>query len=244
MGRVAAYFGSSEVNGLDTMRRAWLLSGGMVAVAALAAAAKHRTDTGGVRADPPQLQTNIPTLFAGWRLLPEAPQVVNPQTRELLDKLYSEVVSRTYVDASPYAVMLSVAYGHDQRGGLEAHKPEICYPAQGFVLHDQYDHVFQTPYGAVQGRRLRATLGAREEPITYWFAVASTVAVTPWARRVAQFRSMLTGAIPDGILLRISSIDADPARAWMRHEQFITDMLNALPVATRERVMGPTTHRA
>lgn len=226
---------------MDALRRAWLLSGGMVAVAALAAAAKHRTDTGGLRADPPQLNANIPAAFAGWRLVPEAPQVVNPQTRELLDKLYSEVVSRTYIDASPYAVMLSAAYGHDQRGGLEAHKPEICYPAQGFVLHDQFDHVIQTPFGAVQGRRLLASLGARQEPITYWFAVASTVAVTPWARRVAQFRSMLTGAIPDGILLRVSSIDGDPARAWQRHEQFIAALLNALPTITRERVMGRET---
>ena len=27
-----------------------------------------------------------------------------------------------------------MAYGDDQRGGLQAHRPEVCYPAQGFKL--------------------------------------------------------------------------------------------------------------
>jgi EpsI family protein len=40
-----------------------------------------------------------------------------------------------YVNASGYRIMLSLAYGSDQRGALQAHKPEVRYPAQGFTLH-------------------------------------------------------------------------------------------------------------
>ena len=30
--------------------------------------------------------------------------------------------------------MLSIAYGKNQSDALQLHKPEICYPAQGFTL--------------------------------------------------------------------------------------------------------------
>ena len=60
--------------------------------------------------------------------------MVNPQTQELLDKLYSEVLTRVYVNASGYRIMRSLAYGFDQRGAMQAHMPEVCYPAQGFIL--------------------------------------------------------------------------------------------------------------
>ena len=84
---------------------------------------------------PISLATMIPKQFGDWR---EAPlryaQVVNPQAQELLDKLYTEVLSRTYVNSDGYYIMLSLAYGSDQRGALQAHKPEVCYPAQGFTL--------------------------------------------------------------------------------------------------------------
>src|SRR3979409_994129 len=81
------------------------------------------------------LENMIPKQFGDWREEPPRQmQVVNPQTQELLDRLYSEILSRVYVNSSGYRIMLSLAYGSDQHGSLQAHKPEICYPAQGFVL--------------------------------------------------------------------------------------------------------------
>jgi len=82
------------------------------------------------------LENIVPTKFGDWRELPaQGVQVVNPQTKELLDKLYSQTLTRTYANANGYRIMLSMAYGDDQRGNLQAHKPEVCYPAQGFQLH-------------------------------------------------------------------------------------------------------------
>jgi EpsI family protein len=209
----------------------------MAGVAAVAAAVRHRASQG-QRATPPRLQANIPLLFGAWQLVPTAPQLVNPQTQQILDSLYSEVVTRTYVDARRYHVMMSVAYGHDQRGGLEAHRPEVCYPAQGFVLQDQRDDTLTTRFGPIQVRRLRTALGTRAEPITYWFAMADTQNASAFAKRLARLRAVLTGAIPDGILMRVSSIDADAARAWRMHDAFIASLLDALPQTTRTRMMG------
>ena len=47
------------------------------------------------------LEAMVPKQFGGWREEPQRyVQVVNPQTQQLLDKLYSEVLSRVYVNAN------------------------------------------------------------------------------------------------------------------------------------------------
>jgi EpsI family protein len=220
-----------------TRRRALLLATAMGSVAVLAAAARYRANQG-QQAVPPHLQVNIPLLFGTWRFVPAAPQVVNPQTQQMLDDLYGEVVTRTYVDERGYHVMLSAAYGSDQRGGLEAHRPEVCYPAQGFVLQDQRDDQLVTPHGLIAVRRLRTLQGTRNEPVTYWFAMAATQNATAFDQRAARLRATLTGAIPDGILMRVSSIDVDARRAFRAQDAFIAALLDAVPPNTRARVLG------
>ena len=153
-----------------------ILSAGILAVLMLAASVFAITAKPSARATgrPPAivLETAIPRQFGEWRELPQsAVQVVNPQTQELLDKLYSQTLSRTYINGQGQRVMLSLAYGDDQRGGLQAHMPEVCYPAQGFTLHSASEHLVKTPFGDIPGKRLTTSLGSRQEPITYWFAL-------------------------------------------------------------------------
>jgi EpsI family protein len=38
------------------------------------------------------------------------------------------------INPQGYRIMLSIAYGKNQSDALQLHKPEICYPAQGFTL--------------------------------------------------------------------------------------------------------------
>jgi len=118
------------------------------------------------------LEEMIPERFGDSRVEPQqVVQMLNPQTKELLDKLYSQTLSRTYADGSGYRVMLSLAYGSDQRGALQAHKPEVCYPAQGFTMQKNDAGSVITAHGDIPVRRLFGNLRAREEPITYWFTV-------------------------------------------------------------------------
>ena len=167
-----------------------------------------------------------------------AVQVINPQTQELLDKLYSQTLSRTYVNTQGYRVMLSLAYGDDQRGGLQAHMPEVCYPAQGFKLNSVAEHVVKTPFGDIQAKRVSTSLGERNEPITYWFAMGDRAVLSGWDRRVVELRFGLTGQVPEGLLFRISSIERDPAVAYRAHEEFAGALLSALTPGDRQRVSG------
>ena len=185
------------------------------------------------------LERVIPKRFGDWREEPRSHvQVVNPQTREMLDRLYSQVLSRIYVNESGYRVMLSIAYGNDQRGSLEAHKPEVCYPAQGFSLKSNRPGLLATKFGNIPVRRLFATMGAREEQVTYWFTIGDTAVQGKLQKRLAELRYGLTGQIPDGLLFRVSSIDPDAARANGLQDRFVAQLLQTLSPAERLRLAG------
>lgn len=187
------------------------------------------------------LEVIVPKAFGDWAELPEqGAQVVNPQTQELLDKLYSQILTRTYVNKQGYRIMLSLAYGDDQRGGLQAHRPEVCYPAQGFALGKVEDGALATAFGRIDVRRLATTLGARNEPVTYWLTTGDQVVKTAFDKRLAQIRLGMTGQIPDGLLFRISSIDNDNARGFAMQQQFAADMLAAVPAKARKQLSGLT----
>ena len=185
------------------------------------------------------LEDTVPREFGSWRLLPDAgAQVVNPQTKELLDKLYSQILTRTYVNPQGYRVMLSLAYGDEQRGDLQAHKPEVCYPAQGFKLHSNEAAEHATPFGGIAARRLGTSLGPRQEPVTYWFTMGDRAVRSKFEQRLVEIRLGLTGEVPDGLLFRVSSIDDSPQRAYRIQDAFITDLLKAVPVRDRMRLSG------
>jgi len=185
------------------------------------------------------LEIMVPKQFAAWQEEEKKfTQMVNPQTKELLDKLYSQILSRTYVDAEGYRIMLSVAYGSDQRGALQAHKPEVCYPAQGFTLHDFAPADLRTDFGSIGASRLFATLRTRNEPVTYWFTVGDSAVKNALEKRIVELRYGLTGQIPDGLLFRVSSIDTDRERAYRKQERFINDLLASVSPADRLRLSG------
>jgi EpsI family protein len=185
------------------------------------------------------LETIVPRQFGDWHEQPAGfIQLVNPQTQELLDKLYSEILTRTYVNADGYRIMLSLAYGSDQRGSLQAHKPEICYPAQGFVVHTNEPGILKTTFGDIPVRRLFTSLGARQEPVTYWFTVGDRAIEGILQKRFVELSFGLTGRIPDGMLFRVSSIDVDQARAYQMHNEFISQLLQTVPLAARKRLSG------
>jgi EpsI family protein len=214
------------------------MAGLMCGTAAAAYALQRRKAEPGVPVD---LEKLVPTRFGTWRQEVQAiAQVVNPQTQELLNKLYNQTLSRTYIGEDGRRVMLSLAYGGDQRGSLEAHKPEVCYPAQGFKLLDQRDGMLATPYGTIAVRRLNTGLGQRLEPLTYWFTMGETLVQSRWDKRMVELRLALTGQIPDGLLFRVSSIDADAERAWRVQQEFVGDLLGAVGPAERTRLAGLT----
>lgn len=141
-----------------------------------------------------------------------------------------------YVNDGGYWIMLSIAYGDDQRESLRAHKPEVCYPAQGFTLKRSEPHPLATSYGTISARRMLASVYQRQALIIYWRTIGSRSVDGGWAEKPAEIKVGLTGRITDGLLFRVSSIGPDPPRAWRKQGEFVGQLLAALPPAERWRL--------
>jgi EpsI family protein len=186
------------------------------------------------------LEADVPKELGPWKLDSSGPAyVVNPQTAEVLSKIYSQTLSRTYVHPNGARIMLSIAYGGDQRDAMQVHYPEVCYPAQGFsVLQNRIDQI-SLGQGQIAVRRLETTLGSqRKEPVTYWTTVGEHVVQGDVNKKLTEMSYGLQGLIPDGLLFRVSSLDADTAHAFQWQDQFVRDAVQALPQAVRARLTG------
>ena len=186
------------------------------------------------------LETLVPKSFGEWRQeIASVAQVVDPQQKEMLDKLYNQTLSRTYVNAQGYRIMLSMAYGGDQSDAMQLHKPEVCYPAQGFTLHDKHADTLQARDGNLPITRVSTSLGNRNEPITYWITIGDKVIKSGGIqKKLVEMSYGLSGKVPDGMLIRISSIDADKGRAYEMQDYFSNQMLEAIAPESRWRLAG------
>ncbi|MDP3331933.1 MAG: EpsI family protein [Methylococcaceae bacterium] len=198
---------------------------------------KHIADTG----PKVNLESMIPQDFADWKVDDQVvPIQVDPQRIAALNRIYNQTLSRTYINAHGERVMLSIAYGGDQSDSMQVHKPEVCYPAQGFQMLDLVIGTFDTGYGVIPVKRMLAQMSSRLEPITYWITIGDTVALNNLRWKLAQLKYGLTGKVPDGMIFRVSSL-GEKETAYPLHEQFIRDLLKSLSPEVRTRLIGNTT---
>lgn len=190
----------------------------------------------------PDLEAILPTTFAQWHMDTEQPlTVINPVQEENIKRIYDQTLSRTYIGPSNYRVMLSIAYGADQRSGvaLSVHYPEVCYPAQGFEVKSNTIGNINTVNQIIPVRRLETEHGrTRHEPVTYWIRLGEFLTLGGFDRRLIELRYGLKQEIPDGLLFRVSSIDGDSAKAFEMQEQFIKELFQNLPPEGRKRLAG------
>ena len=189
---------------------------------------------------PVNLELMIPRVFADWKLDPSlAPIILSPDVQAKLDNIYNQTLSRAYVNGIGSRVMLSIAYGADQLGeSMQVHRPEFCYTSQGFEITKNAESRLSTAEGVVPVRRLIAQAGSRTEPITYWITVGEQAALPGVSRKVAQLRYGLTGTVPDGMLIRVSSIGIDEENQYALQDRFLRDLLGALSPDKRITLLG------
>jgi EpsI family protein len=185
------------------------------------------------------LETLVPERFGGWSIDGSiVPVLPNEQQQAQLNKIYNQTLSRTYADPEGHRIMLSVAYGGDQSYGLQVHRPEVCYTAQGFQVHKEQAAELAVPYGTLPIKRVLAVQGLRSEPITYWILLGDKAIVPGIQWKLTKLSYGFAGKVPDGMLVRISSIDTDEQRAYLLQDSFIKDMLAAMSPADRTRIAG------
>jgi EpsI family protein len=206
------------------------------------AAVAHTMRPTGSLADertPIDLSSMVPTEFPGWReQLNLAVHIIDPEQQATIDRIYTQTLTRNYVDSSGYRIMLSIAYGKNQSDNLQLHKPEVCYPAQGFKLENLARGPLELTGQSITATRMETHLGQRFEPVTYWTVVGDHVTTSGIDKKVTEMRYGMRGSIPDGMLVRVSSIDRDTANAHRIQADFASAMVAAIAPEIRARFAG------
>ncbi len=188
---------------------------------------------------PVNLEAMIPLQFGEWQVDDNgASQVVNPILKQALDRIYAQILNRTYVNRQGYRVMLSIPYGVNQTDSLSMHDPEGCYPAQGFQIMEKSKVVIHVGNGDIPVRRMETLNGSRHELVTYWFIIGGNLVINDWERKKIQIKYSLRREIPDGLLFRASSVDRDTTHAYQVQVEFIIALMNALSPDGRSRIAG------
>jgi EpsI family protein len=183
------------------------------------------------------LEQVIPRQFGSWKLLPEISPVVPADPEGYVEpdpnsaRIYSQEVGRSYTDGDGNIVMLLVAYGPVQNYRLKAHRPEICYTAQGFRVSEKTiaELSYRDDVRPIEMTRLTAEREARFEPISYWMRVGNDISNGVIERQIIRLKYGLRGIIPDGALIRVSTIGLAKDASFKLQDQFIRDLLAAIP---------------
>jgi EpsI family protein len=136
--------------------------------------------------------------------------------------------------------MLALAYGKNQRQEIKVHRPELCYPAQGFKVLSIHPQTFQGIHSAVNdsdvtGQRMVVDAKGSKEIVSYWIRIGDTYSSSPWRIRWQILQEGLQGRMTDGILVRVSqrvSADTDPVPHHQLLEKFAGELVAALPKST------------
>jgi EpsI family protein len=194
------------------------------------------------------LTERIPERFGDWTAEPQSvdPVVLVPgaalEPAASQASSYDDVLMRTYRRSDGARVMAAFAYGRRQTQELKIHRPELCYYAQGFDVTSLGPRDVRLDRDrSVESLALLTRNRARIEVVTYWIRVGERVARGPWDIRWTIFDAGVHGRVPDGLLVRASSLAESTQTAEheleLQHE-FLADLYRGAPDATRAFLTG------
>ncbi|ODU31805.1 MAG: EpsI family protein [Thiobacillus sp. SCN 62-729] len=184
------------------------------------------------------LEAMIPKQFGEW-IQAEAIVSFNPIIQAKLDRTYNQILMRNYINRKGETIMLSIAYGDEQSKSMRVHLPEVCYSVQGFQIGRMSKDYIDFSGAKLPVMKLVATQGQRIEPITYWIMNGDLAVRGKWEQELARLKYGLSGKVPSGLLIRVSTISGDESQSYRTEEQFVQDMLGAVPMQYRKVLIGP-----
>jgi len=178
----------------------------------------------------PALESLIPHRFGDWRHDDLTDKLlIKPRMKAAPDP-HDQALARTYVNGQGERVMLFVSYGSNQLGHeFQEHRPEFCYRAAGFTLLETSDARLSLSAQDLKVRQLLAQQNERLEAITYWMTIGDLPTLPGVPRKIEQLRHGLRGEIPDGMLVRVSSLKMAGTDAFGLQARFIADLQRAVP---------------
>lgn len=185
------------------------------------------------------LEVMIPKQFGEWKLQETIDSLmISPDVEARVNKIYDQTLTRNYINGKGERIMLSIAYGSDQSYTTQVHLPELCYGWQGFQIRNMSEDFIDINGVRLPVMKLVAFQGWRVEPIIYWVMIGDLAVRGRLEKGLARFKYGLAGEIPAGIVIRVSTISANESKSFRTEEQFVQDMLGAVPMQYRKVLIG------
>ena len=220
-------------------RRELLLGGAMLvgAAGAFALTPRRRIEYLGSS----KLDAIVPRKVGPWIEQPSEAFVLPKTPNSLSAQLYSDQIARLYVAPNNVPVMVVMAYGNLQSDQLQLHRPEICYAAVGFQISASSRNDLLLGGAAVLPvRELVATSDARIEPICYWTRIGDALPTSGNEQRWVKLQQEIDGMIPDGILVRLSTVATPSPEVFAALRDFGTALVRSVAAVNRPVLIGPT----
>ena len=219
-------------------RRDVLAGSLLLAVTAASTVLKPRRMFASITHD--ELSAVIPKQVGAYRFASSSGLVLPPRD-ELSEKLYDQVLTRVYVAPGKLPIMALFAYGSVQNLSLELHRPDECYPQQGFNITEP--EILPLVFG---GHRIPASILAAHRPdgyveqVIFWSRIGDQFPSNRTAQSLLVAQENFAGRMPDGLLVRLSVPTADTAAAIAATDEYLTEMNRNLTPLGRRIVFGET----
>ncbi|WP_395622038.1 exosortase-associated protein EpsI, V-type [Sphingomonas daechungensis] len=184
-----------------------------------------------------KLENVIPEKIGRWSFVSNSGLVVPPED-QLARALYSQLLTRTYMDEAGNGIMLLVAQSPTQSGILQIHRPEFCYTAGGYKLSPSTPHSVDIAGRAFPALSISATRDGRTEQIVYWTRIGNHMPTSWRQQRMAVAMDNLRGYIPDAVMVRVSTYGVDRPAALADVDQFIRDLMGSVTPQTQRVLFG------
>jgi EpsI family protein len=221
-----------------TSRRDLLIGGACLAGAGAAYALipRHRVSLLGATT----VASIVPYKLPDWTSRDVSDLVAPKEEDSLAARIYGETVGRVYQQASTGAeVMMLLAHGDTQSDDLQLHRPEVCYPAFGFAIHENQEVAIPLNQGvAIPGRNLVAVAPDRRETILYWSRLGEFFPTSRSQQHLDRMRTAMKGIVADGILARFSVEAVEPTEATAIMRRFVPSLIRAIAPAHRSALIG------
>lgn len=186
------------------------------------------------------IEAAIPQAFGDWRVAATSGLILPPPD-EISRKIYDQILTRVYAAPDRLPVMALFAYGSIQNLTFELHRPEQCYPEQGFTLSPPVHLPVTLGTRKIMATALSAQRENYSEQLLYWTRIGNDFPESNIQEKLVVAKDNLTRQIPDGMLVRISVSTSDRAGALALIQDFVQSMNANLPPLGRQLVQGQAT---
>ena len=220
----------------DANRRTAVAGGALalLGAAALVMTPRRRMDVLGKA----KLGDVMPHAVGPWRET-SGDGVIVPDADTDPGEYYDQMATRDFSGRDLPAVMLLTAYGAAQRGLIRVHRPETCYESAGFVLQHERDTTIPLAGGAsIPAHTFLANRADRREQVLYWIRMGDSLTLNSRRQKIAMLERGLQGVIPDGILVRVSTLEPDAARGMQALQLFSRTLVATAPAKLHKLLVG------